>query len=377
MKKNKKRRYRLSDNLALSIGCEINKSKRYRLTKEQEDKLLEIKEDNTFEDALDDNNFMPNDNWSHGWLKTKEASIFIRNEQKQVSVDDIKETIIEAVREATNGLEWDASKGNPITGNLFVPNIFDLHLGKLAWAEETGEDYDVKIAAKRFRVALEDLIQKASGYQIQYILFPIGNDFFNSDRSKPFPSTTNGTPQADDGRWQRFFRLGIQLITEAVIRLGKIAPVKVVTVFSNHDHERVFYLGETINAVFSGKEGYLVDNSPKVRKYFQWGECLIGLAHGHNEKAQDLPLIMAQEAKQQWSETTYREWLLGHYHSKQKYMTQNSYDYKGVRVTYLTSPSSADVWHYEKGYVGAVKGAEAYIYNKEEGLIGSVSHNIK
>jgi hypothetical protein len=136
-------------------------------------------------------------------------------------------------------------------------------------------------------------------------------------------------------------------------------------------------LGETINAVFKNEPGITIDNSPSVRKYFKWEQCLIGLAHGHNERPEQLPLIMAQECKEMWASTFYREWLLGHLHHKQRFVTQDSKDYRGVRVTYLTSPSAADAWHYEKAFTGAIKGAEGFIYNKDEGHIGSVIHNIR
>jgi len=41
--------------------------------------------------------------------------------------------------------------------NLLEISIFDLHFGKLAWHGETGEDYDIKIASKRFINAIETL----------------------------------------------------------------------------------------------------------------------------------------------------------------------------------------------------------------------------
>ena len=221
------------------------------------------------------------------------------------------------------------------------------------------------------------MIYKASSYDVERILFPVGNDIYNSDKAFPFPQTTKGTPQMDDIRWQKLFRVGVQLITEAIIRLSKIAPVDTFTVFSNHDHERVFYLGETLTAVFDSHPNVMVNNKPPVRKYYKWGENLIGLAHGHNEKPQDLPSLMSNEQPKLWGETTYRYWLLGHLHHRQKYLTQQSKDYRSVNVTYITSPSAADAWHSEKGFVGAIKGAEGFIYNKEEGLIGTVIHNIK
>ena len=370
--------YRMSDKIAEIMGIPLNPSKRYRLAPDKAKRLKEIKaqQKNAFESTLDNGGFEFPENWSHGWIKDKSTSVFVRN-QRPVDIDDIADKVNEAVGNALKDVTWKKGAGNPKSGNLFVPSIFDLHLGKLAWNQETGEDYDVKIASQRFRDALEDLIEKASGYKVEKILFPIGNDFFNSDKSIPFATTTKGTPQTDDVRWQKMFVMGIQLITEAVIRLSKIAPLEVKTVFSNHDHERVFYLGETINAVFKNEPGITIDNSPSVRKYFKWEQCLIGLAHGHNERPEQLPLIMAQECKEMWASTFYREWLLGHLHHKQRFVTQDSKDYRGVRVTYLTSPSAADAWHYEKAFTGAIKGAEGFIYNKDEGHIGSVIHNIR
>ena len=322
------------------------------------------------------------DSWSCAWVKDKDTgvSVLVKNKDFKGSIpyDEIRNDYVNAVKEAISNIKWHKEKPKKNkSNNLLVPCIFDLHLGKLAWGEETGEDYDAKIAVARFRNALNDLIEKAKGYKVDKVLFPVGNDIYNSDKAKPFPQTTSGTPQMDDLRWQKLFRLGVQLMTEATIRLSKVAPVDVYTVLSNHDHERVFYLGETLSAVFENHPTVNIFNSPKVRNYFKWGECLLGLAHGHNEKPDDLPLIMAQEQKEFWSSTFYREWLLGHYHHKVRKLSQESKDYRGVRVTYLTSPSAADAWHYEKAFTGAIKGAEAYIYNKEEGLIGSVIHNIK
>ena len=68
-------------------------------------------------------------------------------------------------------------------------NIFDLHFGKLCWNGETGEDYDTKIASKRFHNAIDDIVGKAIFHDVDKIVFPVGNDFFNSDnlRNQPQP----------------------------------------------------------------------------------------------------------------------------------------------------------------------------------------------
>jgi hypothetical protein len=125
--------------------------------------------------------------------------------------------------------------------------------------------------------------------------------------------------------------MGVELMVYSIHRLSMIAPVDAVTVFSNHDHERVFYLGEVLQAAFSNSVRVSIDNSPKVRKYYCWGGCLLGLAHGHNEKPEQLPLIMAQESKVDWANTFYREFILGHLHHSKKLLTQTSKDYQGIR----------------------------------------------
>lgn len=332
------------------------------------------------------------DDVNYFWYKSENFSINFSSARK--TNDELKSEFLNEIQSiksdiliTSESIDWnniyatknvinsDKLNDNP-TGKLFVPSIFDLHIGKLAWGAETREDYSSEIAIRRFKTAIDDLISKTASYKPEQILFPIGNDLFNSDRSTPFPQTTNGTPQQDDVRWQKLFRLGKTLIIEAITKLSIIAPVHVVTVFSNHDHERVFYLGEVIDAVFDGNDRITVDNSPLTRKYYKWGRCLLGLAHGHNESPERLPLLMAQEEPKLWSDTVYREWLLGHLHHKKKYLTQQTRDYNGVMVTYLSSLSSADAWHYNKAYTGSIKGAEAFVYDKIEGLVGTAVHNI-
>ena len=333
--------------------------------------------ENIVSSVLEENG-LDGETWNTAWIKTKSASVYIKN--GTLSLESIREGYVDSVKEAVKSIDAKSWGKIPITKpseNLFVPCIFDLHIGKLAWGQETGEDYDYKIAIERFRTALEDMIYKASHYDVERILFPVGNDIYNSDKAKPFPQTTAGTPQMDDLRWQKLFRVGVQLMTEAIIRLSKFALVDVYTVFSNHDHERVFYLGETLVAVFESHPGVTVNNTPPVRKYYKWGNNMIGLAHGHNEKTTELPLIMANEESEMWGSTLYRYWLLGHLHHKQKYLTQEAKDYRSVNISYITSPSAADAWHKEKAFVGAIKGAEGFIYNKDEGLIATVIHNIK
>ena len=133
-------------------------------------------------------------------------------------------------------------KYNKSENNLFEIDIFDLHLGKLAWRGETREDYDFKIARDRFNNALGELIEKGKIFGFEKILFPVGNDFFHYDNENA--STTKGTQQDTDVRWQKMYRIGVQLWVDAINYLRSFAPVDVVCISGNHDEQTCYYAGE-------------------------------------------------------------------------------------------------------------------------------------
>lgn len=253
---------------------------------------------------------------------------------------------------------------------LFEISIFDSHLAKLVWHKECGGvDYDLKIATDLYRKALEDLIGKAPIGKIDRIVFPVGNDFFNSDNE--LYTTTAGTPQHDDSRWQKSFSVGCELLVESIEKLSTIAVVDVIIVPGNHDRQKVFYLGEYLNAWFKNNKLVNIDNSPNLRKYYRYHKSLLGFSHGNQEKHVDLPLIMARESKENWSACDHYYWHIGHFHH------ETVKDYKGVVVSALPSICPADSWHHGKGYVKNLRGAQAFLYHKEDGLTATFLHTVK
>lgn len=258
--------------------------------------------------------------------------------------------------------------------NLLELNIADLHLGKLCWSGETGENYDVKIATNRFRDVLNKLIKRVSGFDYNRIVFPIGNDFFNSDNLDN--TTTKGTQQDEDLRWGKVYPIGRRLLVDAINFLSGYAPVDVVVVQGNHDFQRMFYVGDTLSAVFENHSHVTVNNSARVRKYYKYGQVLLGYTHGNEEKEANLPLIMAQECPEYWSETKFREIHLGHLHHRKEIKYQSTKEYTGIVVRYMRSLCGTEEWHARKGYVGNIKGSEAFLWNKETGLIGSFEVNL-
>ena len=242
---------------------------------------------------------------------------------------------------------------------LLVINPADIHIGKYAAEKETGDAYDNKIAVKRVLEGVSGLIEKAKGFNIDRVLFCIGNDILHIDNV--YGSTTKGTYQDTDGKWWEHYEIALELYVKCIEILREIAPVDAVHSMSNHDYQSGFHLAQSLKAWFRNCPEIKIDAGVSHRKYYKYGNSLIGLEHGDGAKMQNLPLLMAQEQPKMWSETKYRYWYLHHIHHKVKHKWLDGKDYIGASVEYLRSPSSNDSWHSRKGYC-SLKAVEGFIH---------------
>jgi hypothetical protein len=237
-------------------------------------------------------------------------------------------------------------------------NISDLHFGKLGWSGEIGENFDHKIARKRLLNAISDIIKRTKYIQFEKIILPTGNDFFNFDTIAG--TTTLGTAQDNDLRWSKLFLKGTELYIEIVDMLKEIAPVEIFYVAGNHDKMTSYYLINYLNAWYRKEDNVNVDISPMTRKYIKYGNSLIGFAHGNTEKKR-IDGIMQVEAREDWGKTKFHEWHLSHLHS------EHVREDKGIIIRNISSLTGSDAWHYESGYVGAIKKLPCFIWDKKYG----------
>lgn len=296
--------------------------------------------------------------------------------KRTTHVEDLKQVrkeFIDDLKKISPKVKKPIFSRNTSGDKLFQINLFDLHLGKMSWHEETGWEYNLETAIGLFNRSIDHFMGEASGHKLDKILLPIGNDFFNSDRSHPYNSTTSGTPQDESNMWQEVFREGRKAIVTKVQELSKIAPVHILMIPGNHDWEKNFYLGDSLEGWFWNNENVHVDNSPNPRKYFYWNGVLIGFTHGNNEKVSDLPLIMAQESPY-WSTATWKEFHIGHWHQKKDLKFSHMNEFTGVSVKYMSSLASTDSWHHKKGYIGR-KSAEALLWDSDNGLFANFHFN--
>jgi hypothetical protein len=254
---------------------------------------------------------------------------------------------------------------------LLVINPADIHIGKYAVEKETGDEYNSDVACLRVIEGVIGLIDKAKGFNIDRILFCIGNDVLHVDNV--YSTTTKGTYQDTDGKWWEHYEIALKLYVKCVEILRELAPVDIVHSMSNHDYQSGFHLAQSLKAWFRHSNEINVDAGVSHRKYYRYGNSLIGLEHGDGAKMQNLPLLMAQEQPKLWSNTKYRYWYLHHIHHKVKHKWLDGKDYIGVTVEYLRSPSSSDSWHSRKGFK-SLKAVEGFVHEKEQGQVARLVH---
>jgi len=304
----------------------------------------------------------------HGWIKSKESSLFIKNhnykELEQIKIEQTFERLIEEFKDYSPvypTIERDKIKD----GHLLVVDPADIHIGKLCRAFETGQEYNSQIAVKRVKEGVQGLLNKSQGFNIDKILLVIGNDILNTDT--PRRQTTSGTPQDTDGMWYDNFLDGVRLYIDLIEMLMQVADVHVTFNPSNHDYTSGFYLAQLIATHFRQSDNITFDVSISHRKYFTYGLNLIGSTHGDGAKINDLPLLMAHEAID-WGKCKHRYIYTHHVHHK------TAKDIMSVCVESLRSPSGADSWHYRNGYIHAPQAVEGFIHHPLHGQIARLTH---
>lgn len=331
-----------------------------------------------------------------GWVhredeKTGEwASVyfFLGKDGEQQKVD-LEELAASAIEGAVKGKRLARrARPKPNGDNLLVIDIADLHIGKLAVKAETGFEYNREIAIERGVEGTRRLLEKAQKHGVAHILFVLGNDIIHID--KPSGATTAGTSQDTDGTIHVMWDDAHMFYQAAIDLCRQVAPVSLIYCPSNHDWFAGFTVARSLRAYYRNcpeVSASLYNTSPIHRKYFAFGNNLIGLTHADGAKEADLPQLMVDEAADLLATCKRRYWYLHHLHHKIKKTGRGTArrltekDLIGMtiiagkagldttdapEIEYVRSPSAPDGWHHRNGYVN-LQAVECFMHDPHEG----------
>ena len=241
-----------------------------------------------------------------------------------------------------------------------IPAI-ELHLGKMAWGGDTGQDYDKNIATSRFYHILEEIVNIQEIEKCGTALVTIGNDFFNSDTVNA--TTTKGTPQTNDLRWKKMFLLGLKLYTEFLETLrSKFNNIDVRLCSGNHDKMSSFYLYLALQQYFRGDDKLQFSDNYKDYQCYLFGKCAIFFGHGDGNLKRIIQSIPAEFYKE-WGSSIFRELHLGHLHKEVVVDDQS-----GMITRRIGSPTGTDQWHYEERFIGSTQKHQVFVWDANTGV---------
>ena len=281
-----------------------------------------------------------------------------------ISMDKALECANEVFKKNIKPYEFEYTEEKELDKNrlMEIPAI-ELHLGKYAEEEEVGMGYSTNVAKKRFYKIIQEILKCQSVEKCDRCVLMIGNDFFNSDTMEG--TTTKGTPQHNDMRWQKMFITGLELYKEMLFTLREeFNKIDVRLCSGNHDKMNSFYLYMTLSAFFAQDDKIKFSDNYRQYQCYQFGDNAIFFGHGdcnYKRLVQSIP----GEFYKEWGSSKYRELHLGHLHSELT-VDENS----GMITRRIGSPTGTDAWHYGERFMGAVQKHQLFIWDKKEGLKG-------
>lgn len=249
---------------------------------------------------------------------------------------------------------------------LAVYVMGDPHIGLFAWADETGNNHDLKMGSEDLFTAVDHLVHVAPAAK-NALVVTVGDTFHADSKNN---TTTGGTPVDTDTRWPKVLKTGVRTFRRLIDRaLEKHEHVTVVCSLGNHDWHSSIMLSICLAQFYENEPRVTVDTSPAKFHKFRFGKNLIGITHGDTTKIADLGEVMAVDWPADWGETDYRFWLTGHIHHK------TVTELRGCVVESFRTLAPSDAWHKGKGYRSG-QDMNCLVFHKDWGQINRHSVGI-
>lgn len=273
---------------------------------------------------------------------------------------------IDAIREALSGIEPIPEIPSPSyceDQSLTAYPIPDAHIGMKAWIDETGENYDLKIASRRLQFLASTAVNLSPASHTAIVL-GLGDMTHAND-------ATNMTPRSKhvlDVDSRPFLTLEVTIaanvaIIEAAARKHKQVIVRVLP--GNHDQDAYLAIMFALAERYRENPRVKVQKTPSEFFVFQHGKVMIAAHHGHGAKAQQLAMFMADEHAEIWGKTKFRHLFTGHLHH------YKASDLGGIMHEQLRAVAPRDAYAISNAY-SARSDMQAITFDAEWGEVSRV-----
>lgn len=258
-------------------------------------------------------------NLSHFWKITKDSegngySLFVKNPVTGEDVASVMRNAFEALKEDLQRAEPVPAPSLTNANLLSQYTITDLHLGALAWNEETGGgDYDLHIGERLIINWFSAAIAQSPA--AKRAVFAQLGDFLHYDSFKSI-TPEHGHLLDSDSRYPKMVRAAIRIV-RTVIRmlLEKHEQVDVIMCDANHDPAGGVWLREMFAAFYEEEQRVNVDTNPGTYSVIEHGDVSLFYHHGHRRGTKNVDSILVGKYRKVYGRTTYSYAHTGHKHS--------------------------------------------------------------
>ena len=238
----------------------------------------------------------------------------------------------------------------------------DAHIGMLAWHEEGGANWDLKIAERTILDCFELMLAMAPPAK-KAVVAQIG-DLLHSDGLSPV-TPMSGHVLDQDGRYPKIVRTAIRVLRRMVERaLEQHDTVHLLIAEGNHDQSGSVWMREMFAAFYELEPRVKVETTPLPYYALKHGKTALFYHHGHKRKPPQLPLVFAAQFPEIWGgDTRHRYGHSGHLHHV------DEKEHPGFAMMQHPTLAARDAYASRGGWFGTRR-ATALTYHDEFGEIG-------
>jgi hypothetical protein len=257
---------------------------------------------------------------------------------------------LEAVQEAVEGFvegvpQIVAPKGPRDCQTDIIPfiQIGDAHLGMLAHAAETGQNFDLKIAESELCGAIGMLIDEAPLSE-RMVINDLG-DFTHYENFKA-QSEASGNPMDYDGRFPKMIKVYSRVMRWIIDKaLTKAKTVDVIINQGNHSRTNDIWMAELLRVAYGHTGRVNVLNNDSVFIGYRMGNTMVMIHHSDKCPPARLISVLTTDFRQDYGETEHHYIDIGHIHHRMV-----AKEHPGVVLESWNNLAAPDKWHSDSGY---------------------------
>jgi hypothetical protein len=240
--------------------------------------------------------------------------------------------------------------------------IGDAHLGMLAYANEVGENFDLKIAEQEICAAIGILVDELPSCERLVI-----NDLGDFTHYENFEGETQASRNRldCDTRFPKMIKVYSRVMRFIVEKaLSKARNVDVIVNQGNHSRTNDIWMAELLRVAYGQTGRVHVLNNDSAFIAYRMGNTLVMTHHSDKCRPAQLAHVMTTDFRKDYGETEFHYVDIGHVHH-----CMVTKEHPGVFVESFNHLAALDKWAHDAGYRNR-KSITIVLRSKQYGEVG-------